>query len=115
MAEQIKEPKVFYLCDRRACRKCGAECSHTTDVTHAVHFHVLADNMFVEDLGFGAWRDAALDPPKAFEPVIVCRKERNGALKVEAGTRDVNGWWKVYGHKCKTVTHWMSLPAPPEE
>lgn len=53
--------------------------------------------------------------PLAFEPVIVCRKERNGSLKVEAGARDVNGWWKVYGHKCKTVTHWMPLPEPPKE
>lgn len=53
--------------------------------------------------------------PPAFEPVLLVRKYRDGRTIVEAGTRDVNGWWKVYGHKVKTVTHWMPMPAPPEE
>ena len=49
--------------------------------------------------------------PDQFVPVIVCRK----GGKVEQGTRDVNGWWRVYGTRTKHVTHWMSLPPPPGE
>ena len=48
--------------------------------------------------------------PDAFCPVIVYRKGR-----VEQGARDVNGWWKVYGTRTKSVTHWMPLPEPPSE
>ena len=48
--------------------------------------------------------------PDAFCPVIVYRKGH-----VERGARDVNGWWKVYGTRTKSVTHWMPLPEPPEE
>lgn len=27
----------------------------------------------------------------------------------------VGGWWRVYGTRVKSVTHWMPMPAPPEE
>lgn len=53
--------------------------------------------------------------PKLFQPVIVCRKGKDGKPMVEAGSMDHNGWWKVYGTRTKTVTHWMPLPEPPKE
>lgn len=30
-----EEPRVLYLCDRRACDTCSSTCKHTTDITHA--------------------------------------------------------------------------------
>jgi len=48
-------------------------------------------------------------------PVLVCRKVVRGRPSVEFGARDVNGWWRVYGTRCKSVTHWMPLPEPPKE
>ena len=53
--------------------------------------------------------------PDAFKPVIVCRKYVKGALKIEQGYWDVNGWWMIYGARVKRVTHWMPFPEPPEE
>ena len=53
--------------------------------------------------------------PKAFEPVIVCRKIGGGEVKVEQGHKDVTDWWKVYGTRTKQVTHWMPLPKPPRD
>ena len=33
--------KVFFLCDRRACERCGTSpCSHTEDIRHAANFHL---------------------------------------------------------------------------
>jgi nitrate reductase beta subunit len=34
-----KMPKVYYLCDRRACERCFEDCCATTDISHAVNFH----------------------------------------------------------------------------
>ena len=52
--------------------------------------------------------------PEGYEAVIVCRKGRGGCI-VEQGCLDVNGWWRVYGTRTKSVTHWMPLPDPPGE
>jgi len=52
--------------------------------------------------------------PKNFEPVIVCRRGKDGTI-VEQGFKDAGSWWKVYGTRTKNVTHWMPLPEPPEE
>lgn len=30
---------VLYVCDRLACAKCNINCSHTTDVRHALRFN----------------------------------------------------------------------------
>lgn len=30
--------KVVYLCDRRKCENCNPECTHTSDIKHAVNF-----------------------------------------------------------------------------
>lgn len=49
--------------------------------------------------------------PKEHQPVLFCRKGGN----VDAGCRIENGWWKSYGIKVKSVTHWMPLPKPPQE
>lgn len=44
--------------------------------------------------------------PEMSEPVIVRRQDG----RIQSGMLDVNGWWKVYGTRTKTVTHWMPLP-----
>ena len=31
-------PRMYYVCDRRACDCCNPECSHTCDPRHAKHF-----------------------------------------------------------------------------
>ena len=51
--------------------------------------------------------------PEPFDQVIICRPSK-GAPRVEAGSLDVNGWWRVYGTRTKSVTHWMPLPDPPK-
>ena len=56
------------------------------------------------------WIPVSERMPERFQPVIICR---NGG-KVETGWRDVNDWWRVYGTRVKTVTHWMPLPEAPE-
>lgn len=60
------------------------------------------------------WISVADRLPEVFQPVIVCRENKQGEKIVEAGQRDVNGWWRVYGTRTKNVTHWMPLPEPPE-
>ena len=37
---KTRNPRVFYLCDRRACDSCNPDCAHTSDVRHAVNFEV---------------------------------------------------------------------------
>lgn len=53
--------------------------------------------------------------PEAFQHVIICRNNRQGRQIVEAGQLDISGWWRVYGTRTKSVTHWMPLPEPPEK
>ncbi len=53
--------------------------------------------------------------PQRFEPVILCRPTKDGEPRVECGTMDVNGWWRIYGTRTKNVTHWMPLPPAPED
>jgi hypothetical protein len=53
--------------------------------------------------------------PEAFVPVMVCRRNQHGRQIVEAGQKDVRDWWRVYGMRTKSVTHWMPMPEPPEE
>lgn len=67
----------------------------------------------VQDVRPVRWIPAEERLPKLFQPVIVCRKGKDGKPMVEAGSMDHNGWWKVYGTRTKTVTHWMPLPELP--
>ncbi len=54
--------------------------------------------------------------PDAFKAVLVAREgEKGGPLKVEQGCYCVNGWWKVYGTRTKSVRYWAPLPKPPKE
>lgn len=52
--------------------------------------------------------------PDRFKPVVVCREYEKGMPKVEQGYRDDGNWWKVFGCRVKSVTHWMPFPEPPE-
>lgn len=51
--------------------------------------------------------------PETFQAVIVCRVNKEGRKKVEAGMMDMGGWWKVYGTRTKSVTYWMPMPEAP--
>lgn len=53
--------------------------------------------------------------PDRFHPVLVCREKQKGVAIVEQGYKDVGDWWKVYGTRIKSVTHWRELPDPPKE
>ena len=53
--------------------------------------------------------------PEPFAAVIICRRDKSGSMVVEQGSLTFNGWWKVYGTRTKSVTHWMPLPKPPKE
>lgn len=30
--------RIFYICDREACKVCNEMCLHTTDISHAKNF-----------------------------------------------------------------------------
>lgn len=34
-------PKIFYICDRKKCKRCNSECEHTSDINHAANFKPL--------------------------------------------------------------------------
>lgn len=34
-------PKIFYICDRKKCKRCNPECKHTSDIIHAANFKSL--------------------------------------------------------------------------
>lgn len=45
----LENPKITYLCDKRACNPCSnTECRHTTDITHAVNFKSVAPSKYAE-------------------------------------------------------------------
>ena len=31
-------PKIFYICDRKKCKRCNSDCKHTSDINHAANF-----------------------------------------------------------------------------
>lgn len=39
-AKKESAPRIFYLCDSRACDKCNPKCCHTTDIRHAKNFRL---------------------------------------------------------------------------
>jgi len=53
--------------------------------------------------------------PEKFTAVIVYRTRKGESPIVEQGTLELNGWWKVFGTRTKSVTHWMPMPEPPRE
>ena len=45
----LKQPRVVYLCDGKACPECPkTECRHTFDVTHAVNFNTVCGGFYEE-------------------------------------------------------------------
>lgn len=36
--KNMKRVKVYYICDKTACRECGEYCKHTADVTHSLNY-----------------------------------------------------------------------------
>ena len=52
--------------------------------------------------------------PDYAKRVLVCREIKRGKFIVQEGSRDVGGWWKVYGTRVKHIVAWRPLPDPPE-
>ena len=126
MANKVIDPApiIKQLADR--CLKAkGVECSvlgRVIDLLKAAPAVYNAPYWATEEAyknGYEAGKKEAGDKwvpteerlPERFQPVIVCRK----GGKVETGWRDVNDWWRVYGTRVKTVTHWKPLPEAPKE
>ena len=84
------------------------------DCTECLAKHLIANGVTVQEPE-QRWISVKDRLPDSFKPVIVCREKAKGEFIVEQGHRDVNGWWKVYGTRTKSVTHWMPLPEPPKE
>ena len=40
--------RILYICDRRKCSNCSMECTHTTDIEHAVNFKNI-DGYYMEE------------------------------------------------------------------
>lgn len=39
---------ITYICDGKKCEHCSSECTHTTDINHAVNFRKVADDTYEE-------------------------------------------------------------------
>ncbi len=47
--QEIKNTKIFYICDRRACDgECSSGCTHTSNITHAKNFICVGGNCYEE-------------------------------------------------------------------
>ena len=42
----MKDIKLLYLCDRKACSNCSNECKHTSNIEHAINRSDLDGNFF---------------------------------------------------------------------
>jgi len=42
-------PKIFYLCDRKACERCSYDCHYTSDINHAVNFKKVYEDYWEHD------------------------------------------------------------------
>lgn len=61
------------------------------------------------------WISVAERLPKPHETVLVIRRNQRKKLSVECGYYIGNGNWQVGTRLTRPVTHWMPLPALPEE
>lgn len=44
--ENMKDIKLLYLCDRKACSNCSKECKHTSNIEHAINRSNLDGRLF---------------------------------------------------------------------
>lgn len=106
--------KCSELCQiREQCNSFEDDFDHCTDAELNACLKIITPNVL--EAVRPKWISVADKLPETFKPVIVCREYKKGTPKVEQGYRDVNGWWKVFGCRVKSVSHWMPLPEPPEE
>lgn len=102
MAKKTIDPApIIKQLSQRCLKAKGIECSILGELI----------DMLKAAPGTEKWIPVSEQLPERFQPVIICRK----GGKVETGWRDVNDWWRVYGTRVKTVTHWMPMPEAPEE
>lgn len=62
---------------------------------------------------FSGWIDVKDKLPAICDPVLTCRKDKDGNVKVEQGIRLPDGNWKVYGTRTNAVLFWMAMPEAP--
>ena len=92
------------LADSLCCFGCGRE--------HNCGVHGCAViREAIERLNERRWISVKEKLPEGGERVIVARKDG----KVEQGYKNVGNWWRVYGTRVKTITHWMPMPSGPDE
>lgn len=75
----------------------------------------ITPNIIVSSLFPMEWISVKDILPEKFTAVIVYRTRKGKSPIVEQGTMELNGWWKVFGTRTKSVTHWMPMPEPPRE
>lgn len=92
------------LADSLCCLGCGHE--HNCGV-----YGCAIIREAIERLNERRWISVKEKLPEVGERVIVARKDG----KVEQGCKDVGDWWRVYGTRVKSITHWMPLPSSPNE
>lgn len=64
-------PKIFYVCDRKKCEHCSAECKYTSDITHAANFEAV--DRVADGRNIGATNDyfekgRVSTPPVIYQP-----------------------------------------------
>ncbi|MFT9056816.1 MAG: hypothetical protein ABF449_09390 [Ethanoligenens sp.] len=45
METDKEKPNIYFLCDRRVCKKCSPECSHTSNALHAKNFELFRGDL----------------------------------------------------------------------
>lgn len=58
------------------------------------------------------WHDARSEMPEDQEEVLVCTMSKNGVRNIDKGYWSIDRW--IHRGRAE-VTHWMRLPAFPEE
>ena len=71
-----------------------------------------------QQLKNNVWIPTAEQLPAVGEPVLIVRHSYSGEpVRVEPAFLRPDGRWNAMGHKFtqKNVSHWMSMPIPPQE
>lgn len=60
--------KIFFICDRKKCETCAAECKYTSDVMHAANFESV--DRIADGQNIGATNDYFEKDPVVTSPII---------------------------------------------
>lgn len=83
-------PKIFYICDRKKCKRCNPECKHTSDIIHAANFKPLVietDGQNISATNDYFEKDCVVTPLSLYQhglgDIITCNNTTTSSSKEE--------------------------------